>query len=309
MTFISSRLISDSLPGEAPISLAMQGTTIVAQSQSSSGLNSQLNYTIPNGGLNSSAAISLNGDLAKDSTVVDSITNTSRSISSTDTLSVNIALYAFNPFSYVSDSSVNLTSSVLSMSVLTNNGSNIRVYNTTKPITLTIPGTFNVSLYSTNTSSLKNGSWVPTPVCAYWDIFTNSWQTDGVKLISFSQNAVVCQANHLTDFSVQQLLVQIQTNTLIPVASLDFLSLVKNSYSIPLVICIIVGLSYVACLAASIALDYKVDRKFTKDVLDNRDSYGLWRRSLEAIRTHHLWLSAIFLSSTEINYTRPQRVT
>ncbi|OQR92705.1 transmembrane protein [Achlya hypogyna] len=95
---------------------------------------------------------------------------------------------------------------------------------------------------------------IPTPQCQYWDTATSSWSTDGCRLVPDpDDNYVLCECNHLTDFSSQVNLAYkaVADNFIAVIDHHTTLEDVKENLNVVIIMAafiVLYGISLVVCL-------------------------------------------------------------
>ena len=114
--------------------------------------------------------------------------------------SISLTKWTSNPYAST-DSTTNITTSVVSFEVKDASHNAVSIKNLTSPLTIQM----NKNDNSDNNNPNK------TYDCQYWDKNNSKWSKDGVSLLSKTNSSIQCNVNHLTDFGAAQITI-IQTN-------------------------------------------------------------------------------------------------
>jgi hypothetical protein len=213
--------------------------------------------------------------------------------------------YGVNPFGY-SNSSGNITSSVVSLTLFKPGSGSIRVYGLSKPINITIPG-----VYNETSQYLDCGIPGTSSACKYWNEATETWEKDGCTLIEFRNDSIVCQCNHLTSFA--SFLEDVpKPNIPSPTA---FLVRINPANGYPLFVGIAIGLIYVVLSLAFLIYGelknyYSVKAGVIIEEVGSYEEYGVISKFIEKFLVAHAWISIFFLPKYfDKTLTRNRRLT
>jgi len=296
---VTSGLTSSSIPGEPTQTLQTGTVTMAAQRKTVSTLSSNDTYVVAQG--SSYVRIGLSSALGQGYTSLANNPGAIIPLQSGDVVDAQMIMYDGNIYSWANNAP-NITSNVFSLSLKTDAGMDVKVYNISEPVLFTIPGNYSAfPKFDANTDGLM-------PTCQYWDVTTETWSSFGCKTLNWTDTEVNCSCNHLTDFAVHSIWTSFATS-LPPVVNPLPPVLQVTPNSTPLIICLVVAACYALAFIIAKVLDVKVDPKFDTKAAHIKTRRGAWRKFVQAVSNNHLWVSVIIRPTKGANYSRPQRVT
>jgi hypothetical protein len=290
---LQSAISASQIPGEQPIAISQPEISLSVQKVIPFVLNDLFVNMQSFDTARSSAKVNLPENL---------VPQLSNSLLNADSVSIQAVNYGTNMYAW-SDSSQNISSSIVSFSLKTGDNQEIPVYNLSKAINITVPGSFNAS--ALNLGCVNSASYVPS--CRYWDVVSESWKGDGCVVATVTNDYIICSCNHLTSFAGFVEYITPDMNILTPEDLLNTVMLNTDNYTTLIVCMCMLGIYWILMLVTFL-MD-RVTRRTKYNEREKLQKMGKCRKFIEYIKRTHLWLSILFRPVSRRSYTRPQRIT